>query len=816
MKKFITVLLILSALIMAHTASASWDNEEDILNLLSALNIMQGDGDGNYRLDDEVSRAEFTKVAVAASSYKNTVASGLKISPFNDVPYTHWSAPYVKAGVSAGLVQGYIDATFQPDDTVLYEEAVTILLRVLGYTDEDFGVSWPYGQTGLAENLELTKNVDAYIGENLTRGQVANLVYNALNTKIKNSQQKLISVFDCEVIEGVTIIASNKEDSSVGMDKIYTSGGMVEVDDDFNFDYVGRRGDMVVKNGEDFVSFTPREQAVQEYTVTNIIGSDLILDGDVFDINSNTTTYYKSQTFTYETAAAKASKGDTFKIYLNSNGSIDYAILIDGGSSIANKKLERYVIYSQLSDAIVCYKNGVFTQLDVKDSTVCYRESIQSTYGVVKNEMSMGDVVYVKRNGGDIDYISYEKGSMEGPVKVTSSSWINSFDTNSSTAVMRDGNKVQSSEIQINDIIYYSSELNMVLAYTNKVTGIYENASPSKDAPVTVSVSGKEYRIEGVDAFNALSSSGSVRYGDTVTLLLGRNGEVAGVASSSVNTSSGSAVGYVTETGKKNFTNSKGNTYSSYYIRLVTADGSENEYTVSNDCSRFMGKVCRISFSNGSATVKEQGKSTISGLVDGSAYTIGKYKIADNVKIIDTLISDLYDAVSYKVIYPQRLDGLNINSDSVLYCAKNSAGEISELILKKVTGDMYDYGAILSRSGFPGSYTYNIDIDGQQQFYTTSAAMPSKIGCKIIMNNGVVEQMNELKEYGGTISRLTDTYAVIGNKQYKLSDRVLVYRKTGTVMRIPLEEAQNGNYKLKAYYDRTESEGGRIRIIIAE
>ncbi|MCI5604499.1 MAG: hypothetical protein MR413_05295, partial [Clostridia bacterium] len=74
----------------------------------------------------------------------------------------------------------------------------------------------------------------------------------------------------------------------------------------------------------------------------------------------------------------------------------------------------------------------------------------------------------------------------------------------------------------------------------------------------------------------------------------------------------------------------------------------------------------------------------------------------------------------------------------------------------------------------------------------------------------------ELKEYGGTISRLTDTYAVIGNKQYKLSDRVLVYRKTGTVMRIPLEEAQNGSYKLKAYYDRTESEGGRIRIIIAE
>jgi hypothetical protein len=35
-------------------------------------------------------------------------------------------------------------------------------------------------------------------------------------------------------------------------------------------------------------------------------------------------------------------------------------------------------------------------------------------------------------------------------------------------------------------------------------------------------------------------------------------------------------------------------------------------------------------------------------------------------------------------------------------------------------------------------------------------------------------------------------------------------------MKIPIEDAINGSYKLKAYYDKSESEGGRIRVIIAE
>ena len=88
---------------------------------------------------------------------------------------------------------------------------------------------------GLANSLEITKNVNAEQGEALTRRQVARLIYNTLDTKIKDNQSKLItSVFDSKVIEGVTIIASHNEDSSLGTDKIYTTAGTFEFDGNFN------------------------------------------------------------------------------------------------------------------------------------------------------------------------------------------------------------------------------------------------------------------------------------------------------------------------------------------------------------------------------------------------------------------------------------------------------------------------------------------------------------------------------------------------------------------------------------------------------
>lgn len=833
---------------LSISASAAWDTERDIMPLLAELKILQGDADGNLRLDDYVSRAEFAKIAVASSRYKNTVAAGMKISPFKDVKYTHWSAPYVQAAVSAGIVSGYMDGTFRPDNTVNYEEALTMMLTVLGYTDEDFGVSWPYGQIGLAQNLEITENVDASQGEPLTRRQVANLVYNSLGTNMKGTQNKLISELDCQIIEDVTITASGAEDASLGSGKIRTTSGVFNIDDRFNEGYVGRRGDIAVKNGKDFVSFAPSDQVIYDFTVTNVIGSDLVLDGNIVDISDSTTVYCKSNTTTYSQIAQDASKGDKFRIFADTNASIDYAILVkeSGGATISDNLLDRYVIYSVLSDRVVCYNDGKFTELDIDDGTTCYRDSNPSTYGAMKSAMAMGDIIYVKRDGNDIDYVSFEKGNMEGPVKITSAGHLGGMSANADTAYMRDGNQISASELRVNDIVYYSEDLNMVLAYSTKVTGIYENASPSKDSPSSVTISGKTYNVEGVDAFNALSSSGSLRYGDTITVLLGRTGDVAGVMTENDTTAQ---YGYVISSGRKDFTNPDGTLYSSYYVKMVTPDGIENEYAVKNDGKDYVGRVCSVSFGNDGTKLSAIRGSSLSGRVNSNSMTVGSQKLADNVRILDTVKSPLFDTALYKRIFPQRLDGITLKSSDVVYCGKNSSGEITDLILENITGDAYSYGYVLSRTHVGINYSYTFDIDGSSYSYTSNnsqetyyqtddngntvkdketgkpivesitTTMNTNLNtgpCMLVIENGAVRHADNLRQYSGAFKRLTATEVTIGSDTYKLSDKVLVYKKSGsTYMKIPLTEAIDNNYKVSAYYDKLETLGGRVRVLVA-
>ncbi|MFQ7291981.1 MAG: S-layer homology domain-containing protein [Monoglobales bacterium] len=859
----------LCAALPVSADTSSW-SEDQIMPLLDALGIMQGDGNGDYGLERYVSRAEMAKIAVNSSVYKDETALGLNVSPFSDVDGYSWSAPYILNGVTNGLINGYLDGTFRPDDTVNYEEATTMLLKVLGYTDDYFGVSYPYGQVGLAKNINLLDDIDANYGQPMTRGQIARMVYNALDIEMVSSTvsssqssssqsssqstsqmagantvtgtsgsqssgtttttqtvrssagQKLISNFDATFNEDVIIIATPDEDNTLGTGKVSTSIGKYNMYDGFDKSYLGLRGDMVVRNDKDILCFVPDGTlSSRDYNVDSVIGSDLELDGTMIDIDDSTTVYYKSTAYTYASVLNEASKGDTFKIYYDTNGAIEHCVLVPALSvDINTNSLDKYVIYSVLNNTVVGYKDGVMSEINLKDTTSCYKDTTAYSYANVKNEMEMGDVLKVKyKSDGEVDYVIYESGNMEGPIKVSSSADASRLDASGTAQVMRDGNRSSLSDIQANDIVYYSEDLNMLLAYSTKVSGVYQSASPSRDNPTTVTVSGKEYEVEGVDAYNDLSSSGPFKYGDTITLCLGKDGKsVAGVVTSSTSVS-GSQTGYVTAAGKKNFSNNDGTTYSSNYVDIVAADGVAYEYAVTTDASSYVGSVVRVNFNaNGSSisSVSSPWTSSIAGTVDASNMTIGSNRVAENCAILDTTYNTEPGNPIYKRVFLQRLDGLMLgNKKDILYFHKNSAGEIDELILNEVTGDFYKYGITLSAE----SPNYIIDIDGTQ--YTSSGSSLSlSMGtpCRVKINDGNIITASSLKRYPSTVSVLTQTTATIGNTEYKLSDEVVVYEDRGilTYNKISLNDAINGDYTYTAYYDKEESNGGRIRVIIAK
>jgi len=200
MKKIISALLaaIMIVALVAPTAFAveksAGFGEEKIIEIVGALGIMRGDENGNLNLENKVTRAEFVKMAVCASSFKDDANVKTAYSVFPDVGASHWAAGYVRVAVSNGWINGYLDGTFRPSGNVKLEEAANIVLKLLGYTTSDFVGSYPDGQLAKYRSLKLDTGISASQGAELTRRECMYLIYNMLCTYTKQGQAYCMTI----------------------------------------------------------------------------------------------------------------------------------------------------------------------------------------------------------------------------------------------------------------------------------------------------------------------------------------------------------------------------------------------------------------------------------------------------------------------------------------------------------------------------------------------------------------------------------------------------------------------------------------------
>jgi len=166
-KKFVAFLLVLTLAISAvcMPAAAAFNDISDReltskLDLLQALGIVGGYPDGSYRPAKNLSRAEFTKFVVTILGGEDASLAYADYTSFPDVRSIHWAARYVNyAARELQLIKGNGTGYFKPDDPIPYREALTIVMRGLGYTDEVVGGRWPDGYFAKAAALGLTDGI---------------------------------------------------------------------------------------------------------------------------------------------------------------------------------------------------------------------------------------------------------------------------------------------------------------------------------------------------------------------------------------------------------------------------------------------------------------------------------------------------------------------------------------------------------------------------------------------------------------------------------------------------------------------------------
>lgn len=130
-----------------------------------------------------VSRQQFAKMLVNASSYQGQVETSLKTSLYKDVSYKNKYAGYIKIAVEQGWMSATVAGKFNPSTKIKTKDAAKAVLALLGYTRSDFSGNLVTAQMSKFNALGLNDNVNKTKNKTLTFADCTDIFYNLLSTK---------------------------------------------------------------------------------------------------------------------------------------------------------------------------------------------------------------------------------------------------------------------------------------------------------------------------------------------------------------------------------------------------------------------------------------------------------------------------------------------------------------------------------------------------------------------------------------------------------------------------------------------------------
>lgn len=185
-KKFLSLalaMLMVFGMTVLTTGAAEVDADYmDAAQHLAAIGVMKGDENGNLMLDKHVTRYQAALFFVQAITGKtdSSVWNADKSAIFSDVPEYGTAIDYL---ANLGLIVGRGNGIYGYNDTITYQEMLTLAVRALGYEREN--MSYPYDYIIEAQKLGLTDNIkNVNFQAQLRRDETAQLIWDMLGTEI--------------------------------------------------------------------------------------------------------------------------------------------------------------------------------------------------------------------------------------------------------------------------------------------------------------------------------------------------------------------------------------------------------------------------------------------------------------------------------------------------------------------------------------------------------------------------------------------------------------------------------------------------------
>jgi len=198
--------VMLLGMMVVGSSALSFNDADDISNVTAAtvlqeLGVMIGTDKGDFQPEKPVTRAQMA-ILICRILYgeKLNVDQFAGVSQYSDVPANEYYTGHINLATSLGIINGYGNGKFGPDDTVTTAQAALMLCRALGYFQggEIDGQSWAQGSLAAiaqATKIKMFGDLKLNTNEKLKRDNVAEMVFNTMTQAVPVMYNKNFDIY---------------------------------------------------------------------------------------------------------------------------------------------------------------------------------------------------------------------------------------------------------------------------------------------------------------------------------------------------------------------------------------------------------------------------------------------------------------------------------------------------------------------------------------------------------------------------------------------------------------------------------------------
>ncbi len=158
---------------------------------LVELGVIAGYDDGSFKPEREITRTEFCALMARTLGYNKDTYKADEL-PFTDVPDEYWGIDYISFCFELGLVNGMGNDEFWPAAKVTVEQATKMAVCAIekeAEAQKHQGDKWYSGYVRVAEIYDLFYKISPEFGKAAVRGDIAQLVYNMIESGLTKSYE---------------------------------------------------------------------------------------------------------------------------------------------------------------------------------------------------------------------------------------------------------------------------------------------------------------------------------------------------------------------------------------------------------------------------------------------------------------------------------------------------------------------------------------------------------------------------------------------------------------------------------------------------